>query len=302
MIVRGWGWRRLATTALALIGGALLAVIAGTYWFGPGDDLAYWLAAQRLVAGAPVYLIGEAAFAPFAYHYPPVLAQALAPFTSVVSTVGYLVVFRVLEVLTLWYLAGRRMLQMLALIAFLPVAVELRFENVHLFMALGIVLGLRRWPWLFSVGAVIKLSPGLGIVYLALRRRWRDAAIAAVVGLAIVAVSFIADQQLWQAWLGSIQGRADITGNSLLPVPYAVRAGAGLALAVAGGILGRRRGELLLVGAITIANPNLALNGFAVLAAAVPIWLAGPPGLGEPDELDSIRNRAVTPASVALPT
>jgi hypothetical protein len=299
----GWGWQRLATTALALIGGALLAVIAGTYWLGPGDDLAYWLAAQRLVAQAPVYLTGEAAFAPFAYHYPPVLVQTLAPLTYVVSTVGYLLAFRVCELLALWYLAGRRMLPMLALIAFLPVAVELRFENVHLFMALAIVLGLGRWPWLFSVGAVVKLSPGLGIVYLALRRRWRDAAIASILGAVIVGVSYVIDPQLWQAWLGSIQGRADITGNSLLPIPYAARAVAGLALAVAGGVLGRRRGELLLVGAITIANPNLALNGFAVLAAVVPIWRAGPAGLGEPDELPTASSSpSGRPLNSALPT
>ena len=49
---------------------------------------------------------------------------------------------------------------MLALIAFVPVAVELRFENIDLFMALAIVLGLGRWPWAFAIMAVIKLSPG----------------------------------------------------------------------------------------------------------------------------------------------
>jgi hypothetical protein len=86
---------------------------------------------------------------------------------------------------------------------------------------------------------------------------------------------------LWQEFLAAIGDRAGITGNSLIPVPYVVRAIAGLVLAVAGGIVGRRRGELLLVLAITAANPNLALNGFAVLAAAVPVWRAGPDGLLE---------------------
>jgi hypothetical protein len=172
------------------------------------------------------------------------------------------------------------MLAMLALIAFIPVAVELRFENVHLFMAIGIVLGLRRWPWLFAIGAVVKISPGLGIVYLMLRRRWRDAAVACAVGAVIVGVSFVLDPGLWRAWLDAVLIRADTTGNSLLPVPYLVRAAAGLALAVAGGVIGRRRGELLLVAGITIANPNLAMNGLAVLAAAVPIWFAGPDGVG----------------------
>jgi hypothetical protein len=273
-------WRRLVLVPLAAIGGALLAVIVGVFWTNPGDDFAYWLAAGRLAAGQPIYVTGETAFAPYAYHYPPPLAQVLAPFTLVVPAMAYLIAFRALNLLVTWELAGRRMLPMLALIAFLPVALELRFENVNLLMALGIVYALGRWPWLFAVGALVKVSPGLGIIYLALRRRWRDAIISSVVGIVIVAVSYAIDPGLWRAFLGAIGDRASITGNSLLPFPYAVRAVAGLGLTIAGGIIGRRRGELLLVAGMTIANPNLALNGFAVLAAAVPIWRAGPGGIG----------------------
>ena len=266
---------------LAAIGGALLAIVVVLFWQNPGDNYAYWLAAQRLVAGEPVYVTGEAAFAPYAYHYTPPLAQVLAPLTLFLPSIAYIVGYRVLEILTVWYLAGRAMLPMLALIAFLPVAIELRFENVHLFMAVAIVLALWRWPLLFAVAAIVKVSPGLGIVYLVLRRRFRDAAIAVVVGAAICAVSYVLSPNLWQEFLAAIGDRAGITGNSLIPVPYVVRAIAGLVLAIAGGIVGRRRGELLLVLAITAANPNLALNGFAVLAAAVPVWRAGPDGLLE---------------------
>jgi Glycosyltransferase family 87 len=274
-------WQRIALVVLAAIGGALLAIVVVLFWRNPGDNYAYWLAAQRLVAGEPVYVTGEAAFAPYAYHYTPPLAQVLAPLTLFLPSIAYIVGYRVLEILTVWYLAGRAMLPMLALIAFLPVAIELRFENVHLFMAVAIVLALWRWPLLFAVAAIVKVSPGLGIVYLVLRRRFRDAAIAVVVGAAICAVSYVLSPNLWQEFLAAIGDRAGITGNSLIPVPYVVRAIAGLVLAIAGGIVGRRRGELLLVLAITAANPNLALNGFAVLAAAVPVWRAGPDGLLE---------------------
>jgi hypothetical protein len=274
-------WQRIALVVLAAIGGALLAIVVVLFWQNPGDNYAYWLAAQRLVAGEPVYVTGEAAFAPYAYHYTPPLAQVLAPLTLFLPSIAYIIGYRVLEILTVWYLAGRAMLPMLALIAFLPVAIELRFENVHLFMAVAIVLALWRWPLLFAVAAIVKVSPGLGIVYLVLRRRFRDAAIAVVVGAAICAVSYVLSPNLWQEFLAAIGDRAGMTGNSLIPVPYVVRAIAGLVLAVAGGIVGRRRGELLLVLAITAANPNLALNGFAVLAAAVPVWRAGPDGLLE---------------------
>ena len=279
--------------AFAAVGAILLAVVVANYWAQPNDNLAYWLAGQRLVVGEPIYVVGEAAFAPYAYHYLPPLAQILAPLTIVVPTVAYIIGYRGLLLLATWDLAGRRILPMLALIAFLPVAVELRFENVHLFMALGIVLGLRRWPWLFAVGTVGKLSPGLGIVYLVLRRRWRDALIASVVGAVIIGVSFALDPGLWRAWLDTVLGQAGVTGNSLLPVPYVVRAAAGLAMTVAGGLVGRRRGELLLVAGITVANPGLALGGFAVLAAAVPIWFAGPAGIGEREQPPGGRARAL---------
>jgi hypothetical protein len=288
-------WQRIVLLVLATIGGVLLAVAIGTFWMYPNDALAYWLAAERLVAGLPVYVQGDAAFEPYAYHYTPPLAQVLAPFTLVFSTMAYLIAYRVLNLLALWELAGRRFLWMLALIAFLPVAIELNFENVHLFMALSIVWGLLRWPWLFSIAAIVKLSPGLGLVYLAVQRRWRDVAIASFVGVAVVGVSYVIDPALWAAWFDSVVNRLGVTGNSLLPVPYVVRAAAGLALTVVGALIGARRGELLLVAAITLANPNLSMNGLAVLAAAVPIWMAGPGGL------EGRRTRAAEPERDAEP-
>lgn len=270
--------------ALAAVGGSLLAVIIGTFWLTPGDDFAYWIAGDRLIHGQPIYATGEVAFAPYAYHYPPPVAQLLAPLTLVLSPVAYLIVYRGALLLALWDLAGRRMLQTLALLAFIPMTVAVRIENVDVFMAWAIVLGLRRWPWLFAIGTLVKVSPGLGIVYLAMRRRWRDVAVSITVGLVITGVSFALAPDLWREWLGAINGRSDIIGNSLIPVPYSVRAVAGLILAGTGGLIGRRRGELLLVAGMTIANPGLALNGFAVLAAAVPIWLAGPDGIGSARE------------------
>jgi hypothetical protein len=75
-----------------------------------------------------------------------------------------------------------------------------------------------------------------------------------------------------------------MVGNSLIPVPYFARAIAGFVLTVIAGFVGRRPGELLLVAGVTLANPGLSLQAFAVLAAAIPIWLAGPDGLGTPSE------------------
>ncbi len=285
----------IVLSLLAAAGASLLAVIVATFWMGPNDSLAYWIAGHRLVTGLPIYWPTEIAFEPYAYHYPPPLAQVLAPLTVVVPALAYCIAYRVLMIVTLWDLAGRSMLKMLALIAFVPVAVALRIENVEIFIAAGIVYGLRRWPWLFSIGALVKVSPGLGIIYLAMRRRWRDFAISVLVGAVITGISLALAPDLWRSSLEAITGRTSMVGNSLIPVPYAVRAIAGFVLTIVAGLLGRRRGELLLVGAITIANPGLSLQGFAVLAAAIPIWLAGPDGIGaaaEPADRRLIGRRA----------
>lgn len=279
---------------LAAVGASVLAVIVAFFWNTPGDNFAYWIAGQRLAAGQAVYPAAEVAFEPFAYHYPPPLAQLLAPITMVVPALAYAIAYRALMLLALWDLAGRTMLKTLALLAFVPMAVALRIENVEIFMAIGIVLGLRRWPWLFTIGGLIKVSPGLGLVYLALRRRWRDLAVSAVLGAVIVGVSYALAPELWRAWIEAITGRADVIGNSLVPVPYSIRAVTGLLLTVAAGVVGRRRGELLLIAGMTIANPGLSLQGFAVLAAALPIWLAGPDGLGTAYEADARRNPQAT--------
>lgn len=293
--------RRVQLVVLALlaaVGASVLAVIVAFFWSTPGDNLAYWIAGHRLATGQAVYPAAAVAFEPFAYHYPPPLAQVLAPITVVVPALAYAIAYRALMLLALWDLAGRTMLKTLALLAFVPMAVALRIENVEIFMAIGIVLGLRRWPWLFTIGGLIKVSPGLGLVYLALRRRWRDLAVSAVVGAVIVGVSYALAPDLWRAWIEAITGRADIVGNSLVPVPYSIRAVAGLLLTVVAGVVGRRRGELLLVAGMTIANPGLSLQGFAVLAAALPIWLAGPDGLGTAHEAGA-RRAAPVPAIAA---
>lgn len=273
------GARLVVLATLAAIGGALLAVIAAGYWNSPNDNFAYWIAGWRLGAGNPIYTTGDAAFAPYAYHYTPPLAQLLAPLAVILAPTAYVIGMRALELLATWYLAGRRMLWMLALIAFLPVALDLRFENIHLFIALFLVLGLASAPWIFALGAIVQISPGLGILYLAARGRWRDAAIAAAVGLAIVAVSFIASPDLWREWLTAVTARGSEIGNSLVPLPYAVRAVLGAVLALVAGRLSARNGEIALVVAVTLAMPGLAINGFATLAAILPIWLAGPGGI-----------------------
>ena len=258
---------------LAAIGAILLAVVAVNRWAVPSDEHAYWLASQRLLNSQPLYDPSATIVTPYAYWYPPVLAQVLAPVAAVLPSEAFTAAWTVLLLVCVWFLAGRTPLAALALIAFLPVAVELWFRNIHLVLAVLVVLGLRRWPALFAVGASIKLAPGLGIAYLAARGRWRDAGLATAVGIAILIVSFVISPDAWRQFIGILTERGAGETNGFLAVPYFARALVGFALAIVAGRLRPALGEPLLVVAITVALPTLWFTALSMLAAIAGLML-----------------------------
>ncbi len=256
---------------LAGIGAVLLLVVAVYRWSVPADEHAYWLAADRLLHGQPLYDPTATLVTPYAYLYPPPLAQVLVPVVAIVPSWLFDAAWTVAMGLALWWLAGRDVLRALALVAFPPVAAEFWFRNINLFLAVMVVLGLRRWAGWFAIGAAIKVSPGLGIPYIALRGRWRDAAIATGVGLAILAVSVVLAPSDWQAYISFLVDRGPAQQSSFLPVPFIARALVAVVLVVIGSRLDQRRGDILLVVAVTLALPSLWFAGLSVLVALVPL-------------------------------
>ncbi len=183
---RGAQARRLTLMALAVLGGALLVFIAVSRWTVPSDEFAYWRAAERLLAGQPLYNPGLPVGTPYIYLYPPPLAQVLAPFTLVVPDPVYMWAWTALLLGCLWFLGLRRVLVGLALVAFLPVAIELWFRNVHLVLAVLAVLALRRHSVFWVPAAAIKITPVIGVLYLVARGRVREALVAGAVGAVVL--------------------------------------------------------------------------------------------------------------------
>ena len=266
----------LGVVLLAAIGGALLLIVAVNRWATPSDEHAYWLAARGLLEGQPLYDPAATPVTPYAYWYPPVVAQVLVPVAAVLPALAFTAGWTLLMLACLWYLGGRSPLGALALVVYLPVAVEFWFRNVHLPLAVLLVLAIRRWPVLFAVGAAIKIAPGLGIVYLAARGRWRDAAITTAAGLAILVVSAALAPDAWRQFVDIVTARGPSEAAGFLPVPYWSRAIVGLALAIVAGRLKARIGEPLLVVAVTIALPTLWFTALSLLVAAVPLILRPP--------------------------
>jgi len=256
---------------LAAIGASLLVIVAMNRWAVPADEHAYWLAARRLIEGQPLYDRTVTVITPYAYLYPPPLAQALVPIAYVVPSSLFSLGWIVAMAIALWWLAGRDVIRALALVAFLPVAVEFWFRNVHLFLAVLVVLGLRHWSGWFAFGAAIKVSPGLGIPFLAFRGQWRSAILATLVGLGLLIASVALSPSAWAQYIDFLRGLDPGGQSAFIAISLPVRLIAALVLTTVAGRVTDWRGDVLLVVAVTIALPSLWFTGLSLLVAAVPI-------------------------------
>lgn len=263
--------RPLWLLILAAIGGSLLLVTAMARWGAPSDEYAYWLAARRIIEGQPLYDPAATIVTPFAYLYPPPLAQALVPVAAVVPGWLFSAGWTVLMGAALFWLAGRDVIRALALIAFPPVAIEFWFRNVHLFLAVLVVLGLRHAASWFAVGAAIKVSPILGIPYLAFRGGWRDALVAGLVGLGLLVISVLLSPDAWRAYVDFAVSVDPLQQSSFVAIPLPVRVAIGVALAAVATRAPQRIGDPLLVVAVTVALPSLWVTGLSLLVAIVPL-------------------------------
>lgn len=263
--------------ALAMIGASLLLIVAVYRWPVPADELSYYNGARRLIEGVPLYDPTATVVTPYEYRYPPPLAQFLVPFALIMSPAVFTATWTVMLMGCLYWLAGRDIWIMLALIAFPPVAVELWFRNIHLVLAVLLVLGIRRWSGFYAIGASIKFAPGLGIVYLAALRRWREAMVGVAVGLGILAVSFLLNAAAWAQFAEITLSRGAMDESGFVAIPYALRFAAGFGLAVIAGVIRSRRwSEGLLVIAVTIALPTLWFTALSTLAALYLVLRSNP--------------------------
>ncbi|HEY7937514.1 MAG TPA: glycosyltransferase family 87 protein, partial [Candidatus Limnocylindrales bacterium] len=164
----------------------VVAPVTRTFGF---DAYAYW----HLDPAAPY---AQSAGGLGAFTYTPVIVRLFAPF-SALSWYSFLWLWSGVLIATMIWLGWR---SSLVVLAFPPVALELYHGNVHLLIAAAIVLGFR-WPATWAFVILTKVTPGVGLIWFAVRREWRALGIALGVTAALVAISLAVDSSLWRAWL-----------------------------------------------------------------------------------------------------
>lgn len=200
-----------------------------------------------------------------AFLYSPAVAQVLS-IVGHLPWMVFLVGWTVLQVAIVVWLAGRDWWWVLPLP---PVLFECIVGNVHLLYAAAIRLGFRH-PWTWALMLLTKVTPGVGLLWFAVRREWRALGIALGATAVIVLVSYVLAPDLWHQWADVLAARSDgdIPELTAVHVPLWSRVLLA-ALIVAWGAWTDRPWVLPI--AVLLAQPVIWLTSLSILVAVLPL-------------------------------
>ncbi|MFH1474953.1 MAG: glycosyltransferase 87 family protein [Chloroflexota bacterium] len=201
---------------------------------------------------------------PVAYVYSPAFLQGLAVLKAL-PWEAFLAAWTAILLLAIRYLVGPRLWA--PAIAF--ASLELLGGNVHLLLAVAIVVGFR-WPAAWAFVLLTKVTPGVGLLWFAVRREWRNLGLALGATAAIVAVSWAAAPGAWADWLDVLGASATKSAGlwGAVPLPLWLRLPVAVGL-VAWGARTDRRWTVPV--ASMLALPALWFGGASMLLAAVAL-------------------------------
>ena len=235
----------------------VVAPQAGSVGF---DALSYWIYSID-----DPYAITHGTMGSFVYS--PVAAR-LFQAHSLLPWWQFLWLYLATLLATALWLGGRRW--WLAVLAFPPVALELYHGNIHLLIAAAIALGFR-YPAAWAFVLVTKVTPGVGLLWFAVRREWRNLAIALGATAAVVGVSLVVDFPLWGQWIESqlLVSLQQPPNQPQIEIPLFLRLPAA-ALLVTWGALTNRKWTV--PASAALAMPVLWIAAFSVLAAIPAVY------------------------------
>jgi hypothetical protein len=202
---------------------------------------------------------------PIAYVYSPAFLQLVSPLTAL-PWQAFMAVWTALLIAAVRFLTGPRLLAAGLLFPF--TAMEVAGGNVSLLLAVAIVLGFR-WPATWALVLLTKITPGIGLLWFAVRAEWRSLAIALGATAAIAGVSYVTIPDAWPRWFEVIVANAGKGGTwASVPIPLLIRLPAAVALVVWGARTDRR---WTVPVASMLALPALWYGGISMLLAVIPL-------------------------------
>jgi hypothetical protein len=199
-----------------------------------------------------------------AYPYSPAFLQLLEPIRWL-PWVAFMGVWTAMLMAALVYMTGSRLI--LLGLAFFGL-MEIWGGNIEMLVALAIVLGFR-WPATWSFVLLTKITPGIGLLWFAVRREWRALAIALAATAAVVAVSFALMPDAWRTWPHVLANNAGKSGTwAAVPIPLPVRLPFAIALVVWGA---RANHRWTVPVAAMLALPALWYGGLSITIATLPL-------------------------------
>ena len=198
-----------------------------------------------------------------AYPYSPAFAQLVYPL-DLLPWPAFVGAWTAILIAAVWFLTGPE----LFLLGLLVGAMEIAGGNVSLVLAVAIVAGFR-FPWTWSFVLLTKITPGVGLLWFAIRREWRHLAIALGATAVVVALSAAVLPDDWRAWIELLRSNTSKGGTwAAIPIPLLIRGPVGVLLIVWGALRNQR--WTVPVGAM-LALPALWYGSLSMLLAVIPL-------------------------------
>jgi hypothetical protein len=200
-------WRLPHQTAIVRVLKAIAAVIVVAELLyvmtaSPGTDAhAYWSASLD-----HPYVHGMAN-TDDAYLYSPAFLQVLTPLRLLPWPLFWALWVAGMGAILVWLVGPVIAAAVLVPTAFSPVFTEVWYGNIVMPMALVLALGLR-YPGLWAFMLLTKVTPGIGLVWFAVRREWRSLAIALGATALIAVGSFLLAPAAWIEWVTVLRANA----------------------------------------------------------------------------------------------
>jgi hypothetical protein len=202
---------------------------------------------------------------PIAYVYSPAFLQLVSPLTAL-PWQAFMAAWTAILVGCVAFLTGPRLLAVGLLFPF--TAMEVAGGNVSLLLAVAIVIGFR-WPAAWAIVLLTKITPGIGLLWFAVRGEWRALAIAGGATVAIAGLSYLVLPNAWPRWFEVIAANAGKGGTwASVPIPLVLRLPVAVALVVWGARTDRR---WTVPVASMLALPALWYGGISMLLAVIPL-------------------------------